>query len=66
MNLTETETLILLEALKSVIFTSESERRVSVKVERKLKRWLDAPDCRFEILGGLGLKPVVNQKELDQ
>tara|TARA_R110002074_G_scaffold88952_1_gene195698 strand:+ start:148 stop:348 length:201 start_codon:yes stop_codon:yes gene_type:complete len=50
MNLTDTETLILLEALKSVIFTSESERRVSVKVERKLKRWLDAPDCRFEHL----------------
>jgi hypothetical protein len=48
MTLTESETKILISAMQSVIFEAESDRRLSVRIERKLERWLVSPDCIFE------------------
>ena len=51
MKLTDKETNMLISAMRSVIHTSEADRRMSIRVERKLHRWLDAPDCIFETKG---------------
>ena len=58
MKLTDKETNMLISAMRSVVYTSEADRRMSIRVERKLHRWLDAPDCIFETKGELRLPAI--------
>lgn len=48
MTLTESETNMLIDAMRSVIFESEMDRRLSVRIQRKLESYLVSSDCTFE------------------